>query len=93
MKEDEAYSAISANSHATFITSRPMLIRSLCSMFRKAKLCPRTYFLSILYMDDILGRHDVKEEGLGLIVVCCLYIAGTIIRLGISSKISEASRN
>ncbi len=84
MREDESYSEFPINWKAKYLAHRPTLVHALRVMCRKVKLSSRTYFLSILYTDQILSKIDVKEEGLGLVTLCCLYIAGIFFDIFVS---------
>jgi len=76
MKEDEDYSTIKPNFDSKYTKHRELLIRALRSMSRKLRLTARTYFLGIAYLDDVVSKTEIKEEGLGLVALCCLYISG-----------------
>eukprot|EP00826_Nyctotherus_ovalis_P020758 TRINITY_DN16568_c0_g1_i1.p1 TRINITY_DN16568_c0_g1~~TRINITY_DN16568_c0_g1_i1.p1 ORF type:complete len:194 (-),score=22.58 TRINITY_DN16568_c0_g1_i1:184-765(-) len=78
MRIEENKYTLTPNFQAAYLPHRTGMIQLLKAQARKLRADSKITFLALAYMDSTLSKADIKEEGLQLIVTCCLYLASKL---------------
>ena len=86
--DDEYKSLIKINLKAEYLPFRSTLIELIRYTIARTTLSIHTYFLALMYLDDVLGRISVPKDHFQLVAICCLLLAGIVYK----TFVSEAHR-